>query len=174
MEKITSLARESNPSSWVIPSHLTDWTTTVLLLLLSVLLLFLLCLFFFYTGKFACKILIQGFSYAFPVNLTIPVAISLLIAACGLRNGDPCFFHNVIPDYMFFESPPVHFFNDFITKQVSLEVNFTLHLYFWNGFWKFVLKCHAFKSLSQRFQSCSDTNLCLDSNDNTINIESND
>ena len=73
----------------------------------------------FLAGKFACKILIQGFSYAFPVNLTIPVAISLLITACGLRNGDPCFFHNVIPDYLFFESPPVYFLNDFITKQVS-------------------------------------------------------
>jgi chitin synthase len=77
-------------------------------------------IYLFPTGKFACKILIQGFSYAFPVNLTIPVAISLLITACGLRNGDPCFFHNVIPDYLFFESPPVYFLNDFITKQVSL------------------------------------------------------
>ncbi|CAB3373394.1 Hypothetical predicted protein [Cloeon dipterum] len=68
-------------------------------------------------GKFACKIMIQGFSYAFPVNLTIPVTISLLIAACGLRNGDPCFFHNSIPDYLFFDSPPVYFLNDFITGE---------------------------------------------------------
>ncbi|XP_073988781.1 hyaluronan synthase-like protein kkv isoform X1 [Rhodnius prolixus] len=68
-------------------------------------------------GKFACKIVIQGFSYAFPVNLTIPVTISLLIALCGLRHDDPCFFHNIIPDYLFLESPPVYFLNDFITKQ---------------------------------------------------------
>lgn len=68
-------------------------------------------------GKFACKIMIQGFSYAFPVNLTIPVSISLLIAACGLRNGDPCFFHDTIPSYLFFESPPAHFLNDFISHQ---------------------------------------------------------
>ncbi|NP_001034491.1 chitin synthase 1 [Tribolium castaneum] len=68
-------------------------------------------------GKFACKIMIQGFSYAFPVNLTIPVSISLLIAACGLRNGDPCFFHDTIPPYLFFESPPVVFLNDFISHQ---------------------------------------------------------
>ncbi|KAJ3634074.1 hypothetical protein MTP99_010982 [Tenebrio molitor] len=68
-------------------------------------------------GKFACKIMIQGFSYAFPVNLTIPVSISLLIAACGLRNGDPCFFHETIPSYLFFESPPVMFLNDFISHQ---------------------------------------------------------
>lgn len=56
-------------------------------------------------GKFACKILIQGFSYAFPVNLVIPLVVNLLIAACGIRNGDNCFFHGTIPDYLFFESP---------------------------------------------------------------------
>lgn len=70
------------------------------------------------SGKFACKIMIQGFSYAFPVNLTIPVTISLVIAACGLRNGDPCIYENVIPNYLFFDSPPVYFLNDFITRQV--------------------------------------------------------
>lgn len=68
-------------------------------------------------GKFACKIMIQGFSYAFPVNLTIPVSISLLITLCGLRNGDPCFFHDTFPSYLFFESPPVYFLNDFISRQ---------------------------------------------------------
>ena len=66
--------------------------------------------------------MIQGFSYAFPVNLTIPVSISLLIAACGLRNGDPCFFHNTIPDYLFFDSPPVYFLNDFITGEVRPKI----------------------------------------------------
>lgn len=71
------------------------------------------------SGKFACKIVIQGFSYAFPVNLTIPVTISLLIAVCGLRHDDPCFFQGMIPDYLFFESPPVYFLNDFISKQVN-------------------------------------------------------
>ncbi|XP_053696809.1 chitin synthase chs-2 [Sabethes cyaneus] len=70
-------------------------------------------------GKFACKILIQGFSYAFPVNLTIPVAISLLIAACGIRNDDPCFFHGSIPDYLFFESPPVFRLSDFANRQMA-------------------------------------------------------
>ncbi|KAG5309753.1 CHS8 synthase, partial [Pseudoatta argentina] len=70
-------------------------------------------------GKFACKILIQGFSYAFPVNLTIPVSISLLIAACGLRNNDPCFFHSTVPDYLFYESPLPNFLNDFVSKQYA-------------------------------------------------------
>ncbi|XP_034230764.1 chitin synthase chs-2 isoform X3 [Thrips palmi] len=59
-------------------------------------------------GKFACKIMIQGFSYAFPVNLTIPVTISLVIAACGLRKDDPCFFEGVVPSYLFFDPPPLN------------------------------------------------------------------
>jgi len=72
-----------------------------------------------FTGKFACKIMIQGFSYAFPVNLTVPVTMSVLIIACGLRHDDPCFFHNSIPDYLFFDTPDVNFLNNFITKEVS-------------------------------------------------------
>uniref|UniRef100_T1GKX2 chitin synthase n=1 Tax=Megaselia scalaris TaxID=36166 RepID=T1GKX2_MEGSC len=70
-------------------------------------------------GKFACKILIQGFSYSFPVNLTIPIVVSALIAACGIRIGDPCFFHDTIPDYLFFESPTVFRLDDFISKQMA-------------------------------------------------------
>ncbi|XP_038211591.1 chitin synthase chs-2 isoform X1 [Zerene cesonia] len=70
-------------------------------------------------GKFACKILIQGFSYAFPINLVIPVVVNFLIAACGLRNGDTCIFHGTIPDYLFFESPPVFSLSDFISRQMA-------------------------------------------------------
>ncbi|XP_061707235.1 chitin synthase chs-2 isoform X1 [Cydia pomonella] len=70
-------------------------------------------------GKFACKILIQGFSYAFPINLVIPLVVNFLIAACGIRNGDNCFFHGTIPDYLFFESPPVYTLSDFISRQMA-------------------------------------------------------
>ncbi|XP_041976394.1 chitin synthase chs-2 isoform X2 [Aricia agestis] len=70
-------------------------------------------------GKFACKILIQGFSYAFPINLVIPLVVNFLIAACGLRNGDTCIFHGTIPDYLFFESPSVFTLSDFITRQMA-------------------------------------------------------
>ncbi|XP_063977240.1 chitin synthase chs-2 isoform X2 [Diachasmimorpha longicaudata] len=88
-------------------------------------------------GKFACKILIQGFSYAFPVSLTIPVLISLLIAACGLRNNDPCFFHGTIPDYLFYDAPPPYFLNDFVSKQYAWvwllwllsQTWFTIHIW---------------------------------------------
>ncbi|CAH0725885.1 unnamed protein product, partial [Brenthis ino] len=70
-------------------------------------------------GKFACKILIQGFSYAFPINLVIPLVVNFLIAACGLRNGDTCIFHGTVPDYLFFESPPVFSLSDFISRQMA-------------------------------------------------------
>ncbi|XP_043674130.1 chitin synthase chs-2 isoform X1 [Vespula pensylvanica] len=90
-----------------------DFSTPIYVLLLQIFSAYFAYIF----GKFACKILIQGFSYAFPVNLTIPVTISLLIAACGLRNSNPCFFHDIIPDYLFYESPPLYFLNDYITQQ---------------------------------------------------------
>nr|NP_001296068.1 uncharacterized LOC105380296 [Plutella xylostella]API61825.1 chitin synthase 1 [Plutella xylostella]API61826.1 chitin synthase 1 [Plutella xylostella]BAF47974.1 chitin synthase 1 [Plutella xylostella] len=70
-------------------------------------------------GKFASKILIQGFSYAFPINLVIPLVVNFLIAACGIRNGDTCWFHGTIPDYLFFESPPVYSLSDFISRQMA-------------------------------------------------------
>ncbi|XP_076291294.1 hyaluronan synthase-like protein kkv isoform X1 [Lasioglossum baleicum] len=92
-----------------------DSTTPIYVLLLQIFGAYFAYIF----GKFACKILIQGFSYAFPVNLTIPVSISLLIAACGLRNDDPCIFSGTIPDYLFYESPPSHLLNDFVSKQYA-------------------------------------------------------
>ncbi|XP_051174656.1 chitin synthase chs-2-like isoform X2 [Leptopilina boulardi] len=92
-----------------------DYNTPIYVLLLQIFGAYFAYVF----GKFACKILIQGFSYAFPVSLTIPVSISLLIAACGIRNSNPCFFHGTIPDYLFYESPPLYLLNDFISKQYA-------------------------------------------------------
>lgn len=92
-----------------------DPTTPIYVLLLQIFGAYFAYIF----GKFACKILIQGFSYAFPVNLTIPVSISLLIAACGLRNDDPCIFSGTIPDYLFYEMPSSHLLNDFVSKQYA-------------------------------------------------------
>jgi len=57
------------------------------------------------TGKFACRILIQGIGFALPVTITVPVVVSLLITFCGLRHSDPCYFKGVIPDHLFFVSP---------------------------------------------------------------------
>lgn len=70
------------------------------------------------TGKFACKICIQGFSFAFPINLTIPVSLSLLITACGLRFDHACSF-DVIPAYLFWECKNGDILNDFLNNDVS-------------------------------------------------------
>ena len=70
-------------------------------------------------GKFACKICIQGFSYAFPVNLTIPVTISLLIAFCGLRIGNACMFSEAIPPYLYWDCPNGDFLTEVITNQYA-------------------------------------------------------
>ena len=73
----------------------------------------------YFLGKFACKICIQGFSFAFPVNLTIPVTLSLLLMSCGLRAGDSCFMRDTIPSYLFFECPSGDYIKDFIGGEVS-------------------------------------------------------
>ncbi|KAF2352209.1 Nucleotide-diphospho-sugar transferase, partial [Trinorchestia longiramus] len=69
-------------------------------------------------GKFACKICIQGFSFAFPVNLTIPVSISLLITACGLRTEDVCAF-DFMPGYLFWECKNGDILTDFLKNDYA-------------------------------------------------------
>lgn len=39
-------------------------------------------------GKFACRIVIQGFSFAFPVTLTVPLAVTLLISGMCKQTAD--------------------------------------------------------------------------------------
>lgn len=68
-------------------------------------------------AKFACKIVIQAFSVAFPVVLTVPITVILLISSCGLRNEDPCFFRDHVPDYLYWQCPSGDFLNDFIYNQ---------------------------------------------------------
>ena len=73
-------------------------------------------------GKFACKICIQGFSFALPMVLTTPVVVSLLFAACGLREGDGCVLKGSLPDYLYWQCPGTDFLNDF---------NFNQHAWIW-------------------------------------------
>ena len=47
----------------------------------------------------------------------MPLAVTLLISACGLRNEDPCIFQDTIPDYLYWECPDGDFLNDFISNQ---------------------------------------------------------
>ncbi|XP_065368049.1 chitin synthase chs-2 isoform X1 [Calliphora vicina] len=102
-------------------------------------------------GKFACKILIQGFSYAFPVSLTVPIAVSLLIAACGIRIDDPCFFHDTIPDYLFFTSPSNFRFNDFVTNQMAWAWILWLLSQTWIGLHIWTPKCERLATTEKLF-----------------------
>lgn len=68
-------------------------------------------------GKFACKIVIQTFSYAIPVCLTVPALVAGLVSMSELRNTDPCYYHGIIPDYLFFNSPALYSFSEYITQQ---------------------------------------------------------
>ncbi|XP_071036009.1 chitin synthase chs-2 isoform X1 [Parasteatoda tepidariorum] len=70
-------------------------------------------------AKFACKICIQGFSFAFPISLTIPVCISMLIAACGIRTEDECFFESFIPKYLFWTCPEGNFLQEFVSDKFA-------------------------------------------------------
>lgn len=60
-------------------------------------------------GKFACRICIQRFSFAFGLNLTIPVTLSLLIAACGLHFEDRCNSNQWLPTYVFWTCHKIPF-----------------------------------------------------------------
>nr|AYU70919.1 chitin synthase 2 [Cryptolestes ferrugineus] len=70
-------------------------------------------------GKFSCKVMIQTFSFAFPINLTVPVLLSFLIGFSGNFNKDECYYSNFIPPYLFFNTPPLCFIDDFLSQQHS-------------------------------------------------------
>lgn len=135
-----------------------DYNAVVYVLLLQIVAAYLCYIF----GKFACKILIQGFSYAFPVNLTIPVSISLLIAACGIRNGDPCFFHGTIPDYLFFESPPVFRLNDFAAREMAWAWLLWLLSQTWITLHIWTPKCERLATTEKLFVSPMYSGLLID------------
>ncbi|KAH7639899.1 chitin synthase-like protein 2 [Dermatophagoides farinae] len=67
-------------------------------------------------AKFTCKICIQGFSFAFPISLTVPVTISVLITFCGIHFENRCPLSDFwIPKYLFWfcqEEP----FSEFLMK----------------------------------------------------------
>ncbi|XP_068621006.1 chitin synthase chs-2-like [Battus philenor] len=73
----------------------------------------------FISAKFACKILIQNVSFTFALSLVGPVLVNLLIVFCGMRNADPCAFHGTIPDYLFFEIPPVYFLKEYLGNEMA-------------------------------------------------------
>lgn len=60
-------------------------------------------------GKFACRICIQRFSFSFPLILTIPVTLSLLIATCGIHFEDRCNSNRWLPTYLFWTCHKIPF-----------------------------------------------------------------
>lgn len=60
-------------------------------------------------GKFACRICIQRFSFAFALSFTIPVTLSLLIAVCGMHFEDRCNSTQWLPTYLFWTCHKIPF-----------------------------------------------------------------
>ncbi|XP_055339355.1 chitin synthase chs-2-like [Paramacrobiotus metropolitanus] len=69
------------------------------------------------TGKFACRIVIQQFSFAFPISISMPVLVSGLVAVCGLRLQDNCFGTNILPKHLFFNMFPGNGIEDLILNE---------------------------------------------------------
>ncbi|XP_055306958.1 chitin synthase chs-2 isoform X4 [Sitodiplosis mosellana] len=164
VEEVSATLRVSLPDI-IANSPLGDTTeinaehNTVIYVLLFQIVAAYLCYIF---GKFACKILIQGFSYAFPVNLTIPVSISLMIALCGIRNGDPCFFSGTIPDYLFFESPPVFRLSDFANREMAWAWLLWLLSQTWITLHIWTPKCERLATTEKLFVSPMYSGLLID------------
>ncbi|CAK1603070.1 unnamed protein product [Parnassius mnemosyne] len=98
-------------AAFVLPA---TWNSSLWVSLIQV-----VAAYFCYTsGKFACKILIQNFSFTFALSLVGPLLINLLVVFCGMKNADPCAFHNMIPDYLFFEIPPVYFLKEYLGNEM--------------------------------------------------------
>ncbi|XP_050669980.1 chitin synthase chs-2-like isoform X2 [Leptidea sinapis] len=94
---------------------LAKWDTSLWIALIQVLAAYL-C---FICAKFACKILIQKFSFTFALSLVGPVTINLLIYICGLRNANPCAFYGIVPEYLGYTIPPVYFLKHYISREMT-------------------------------------------------------
>ncbi|CAL4061130.1 unnamed protein product, partial [Meganyctiphanes norvegica] len=71
-------------------------------------------------GKFACKICIQGFSFAFPVSISVPLVISFLVGSCGTKFSSVCSFE-FMPRYLFWscDEGNGNIINDFVVNDWS-------------------------------------------------------
>ncbi|VEN49053.1 unnamed protein product [Callosobruchus maculatus] len=70
-------------------------------------------------GKFACKIMVQMYCFAFPINLTVPVLVTALIAVVGNYYEDVCAYSDIMPRYLFFNVPPLTKVQDFLLQEHS-------------------------------------------------------
>lgn len=86
-------------------------------------------------GKFACRICIQRFSFAFALVLTVPVTLSLLIAACGIHFEDRCNSNQSgLPTYLFWTCHKIPFMSSGgnVNEASSMVNGFTnIHAFMW-------------------------------------------
>lgn len=68
-------------------------------------------------GKLACRVCIQAFSYSFPVLLSVPTALTVVISLCGVRNNDTCFWDSLFPGYLWWSCPVGDFWSDYFLSQ---------------------------------------------------------
>ncbi|XP_002048317.3 chitin synthase chs-2 [Drosophila virilis] len=101
LQDTVNLAHTAN-ASFIKPASLGQYTlqssnrAVVYALLLQVGAAYLCHIF----GKFACKIKIQHFSYALPLNLAAPVTVCVATLLAQMRAADLCSLHGLLPDYL--------------------------------------------------------------------------
>ncbi|XP_043255985.1 chitin synthase chs-2-like [Colletes gigas] len=82
---------------------------------LNIFLIQIFCTFVTYLSAiFAFKTQMHKFSFAFPLSLTTPGTILLIIILCVMRQDDSCAFHKFIPDFLFFKEPSYSSMKDFV------------------------------------------------------------
>ncbi len=73
-------------------------------------------------GKYTCRILIQLCSYSFPVLISVPVTLSVIVGLCALRSDDVCFWDSIFPGYLWWSCPSGDFKDYFGTKHTWLWI----------------------------------------------------
>lgn len=127
--------------------HPTHYMTAVGVFLTNIISTYLCYVF----GKFACMVMIQEFGFAFPLNLSVPVLLSALVGVCGVYTKNECAFTWAVPEYLFFQSPPVYFLNDFVSHQHAWVWLLWLLSQAWVTIHIWSPRCHRLASTEQLF-----------------------
>lgn len=99
--------RSTNPNLTDITSLLdSDFVESSVGVIAWVIIVQVVAAYLCYIGsKFACKVQIQAFSFALPINLAVPFSLTFLFVMIGVREYKTCAFHGFLPDYIFFKMP---------------------------------------------------------------------
>lgn len=98
-------------------------------------------------GIFACRTMIQRFSFALPLNLANLVTVILLFKFCDMRNNDPCAFHNIMPSYTFFTYP----FNEESTELIWALLVLSLASQVWISGYLWKPSCYRMSNVDKLF-----------------------